>query len=285
MHSASGEFLSGTRDLTFSFIQKSGNLLGMQELEKKISSILERAGEILLSSEKNWLRDKPYQGPVTSGDVEVEEFMKGELRKILPAAGFLGEEGGEEGEKELRWVLDPVDGTVNYLHSLPHFAISLSLEEKGMPVMGFVYDVWRKELFFARKGEGAFLNGKRIKVSGERELSRSLISTGFPRLPELRERNLRIFCGLLPLVQSLRRLGSASLDLAYVACGRLEGFWEIGLNRWDISAGVLLVKEAGGEVTDFEGETGFLEKRELLATNGKLHGELLSHIQRILSSP
>ncbi len=257
-------------------------MIRIKERKEEIFKILEDAGRILYEESRAKIKVKPCQGPVTQGDLKVERFLKNRLKEICPQAGFLGEEEGEVKEEEWMWVVDPLDGTVNYIHHIPHFAISVSLEKNGVPFCGFIYDVSKKEIFYAIRGEGAFLNGSPIKVSNTQKLEDALLSTGFSRVPKFRERNLEIFAYLLNRTESLRRLGSAALDLAYVACGRLDGFWEVGLNPWDISAGIVLIEEAGGRVTDFKGGRNFNSRREILATNGLLHPFLLKEIGEAL---
>jgi len=215
---------------------------------------------------------------VSETDLKVENFLREVLPPLVPGAGFYGEEGGKQQEREWMWVVDPIDGTSNYIHGIPHFSISISLTYCRESLLGVVYDPAKEEMFAALQGEGAYLNNLPIKVSSCMHLKEALIATGFSQVPEWQKRNLEIFTLLLKKAGSLRRLGSAALDLAYVACGRLDGFWEIGLNPWDISAGVLLVKEAGGKVTDLSGEKNFEKKREILASNTQLHQIMLEEI-------
>ncbi|MCS6892364.1 MAG: inositol monophosphatase family protein [Rhodovarius sp.] len=199
---------------------------------------------------------------VSQADLRAEALLREELSRARPRFAFLMEESGASPEQdwEWRWVVDPLDGTTNFLHGIPHWAISIAIEHR-LPdggselVAGVVYNPPTDELFWAEKGAGAFLNDRRLRVSGRRELREALFATGIPfasvpRKPEF----LAILSRIMPQVAGVRRFGSAALDLAWVAAGRYDGFWELGLNRWDIGAGLLLVREAGGFVTDPEGE-------------------------------
>ncbi len=243
--------------------------------EETIKIIKEAGNLILKEASGKKVYFKREKDPVTSVDLAVEEFLKERLLKLLPEVAFLGEEG-EKGEvSSSQWIVDPVDGTVNFMRSFPHYSISLALKLEGKIRLGVIYDPIRKEIFHGVEGEGVWLNREEIKVSPLSSLSQALLATGFsPRL-EIQKRNLLYFEKFMEKSQALRRTGCASLDLAYVACGRLEGFWEIGLNPWDMAAGSLLVKLAGGKVTDLEGKNEYLEKGEILATNGKIHEEML----------
>ncbi|MCD6219349.1 inositol monophosphatase [Candidatus Calescamantes bacterium] len=259
------------------------NVRELKNLLSEVRKLVREAGEIACRGKKEKIKDKPLQGPVSETDLEVENFLHNVLTSLIPDSGFYGEERGKGEEKKWMWVVDPIDGTMNYIHEIPHFSISVALTHNGETVLGVVYDPNRKEMFSASLGGGAHLNNFPIKPSSCSSLKDAIIGTGFSKVPDWRKRNLDIFTLLLNKAGSLRRLGSAALDLAYVACGRLDCFWEIGLNPWDISAGVLLVREAGGKVTDLSGEENFEEKREILASNSLLHGIVLKEIQKSLS--
>ena len=216
---------------------------------------------------------------VTSADLRAEQVLHAELARARPTFGFLLEEGGaEEGkDKSRRWVVDPLDGTLNFLHGIPHFSISIALEHDGDIVAGVIYDPLRDELFRAERGGGAYLNDRRLRVSSRSQLSHAVVATGIP----WRERaNQHGYLGQLAAVMEscagVRRLGSAALDLAYVAAGRYEGFWEPALALWDIAAGVLLVREAGGFVSEIDGGAGVLASGNVLAANSRLYERLLS---------
>jgi myo-inositol-1(or 4)-monophosphatase len=192
---------------------------------------------------------------VSGADRKAEETIRDELMRARPAYGFLAEESGESegGDGINRWIVDPLDGTTNFLHGLPHWAISIALERKGEIVAGVVYDPVKDELYAAEKGGGAFVNDRRLRVSGRRDMSEMLFATGVPFMgsPEL-PRTLKELARLMPRCAGVRRFGTASLDLAYVASGRFDGYWERRINAWDVAAGVLLVREAGGIVRDID---------------------------------
>lgn len=218
---------------------------------------------------------------VTIADKQAEAAIIGKISGAFPDHAFLGEESGaSEGDKyEYRWVIDPLDGTTNYAHSLPIFSISIGLEYRGKMIMGLVVDVTRNEWFFAQKGGGAFLNGRRIHVSKAKRLAESLILTGFPhdRRRDI-DHFMKILGGMLMRTQGVLRLGSAAIDLCQVACGRSEAFWEESLQPWDVAAGMLIVQEAGGRVTDLQGKRSKILDLDFVATNGLIHRELLATI-------
>ena len=199
------------------------------------------------------------------------------MAKARPRFGFLLEEGGkiEGADTSNRWIIDPLDGTTNFLHGIPHFSISIALERDGEPVAGVIYEPITDQMFWAEKGQGAYLNGRRIRVSARRRLEESLFATGIPFAGKQdHDRFLSQLKAVMAVSAGVRRFGSAALDLAYVAAGRYEGFWEFGLHPWDIAAGIVLVREAGGFVTDIGGG-GMMESGEILAANDSLHGPLL----------
>lgn len=217
-----------------------------------------------------------HQDLVTESDRVAEARILARIREAFPDHAILSEERPEERSRSpFRWVIDPIDGTTNYAHGVPFYSISIALERDDALIAGVVYDPDRGELFAALGGRGATLNGHPIAVSAEAELKRGVLATGFPHVAELRELNLRYFERLIPAAQGLRRLGSAALSLAYVACGRLDGYWDLDLNRWDLAAGVLLVSEAGGRVSDLDGRDLAPDGRRLVASNGGVHDELV----------
>lgn len=211
---------------------------------------------------------------VSEVDRQAEQEIVNVLRKAFPSHSFLGEEGGRHGgpKGEFVWVIDPLDGTTNFLHGFPQFAVSIALLHKGRIECGVIYDPLRQELFTAKRGGGATLENRRLRVSKQKGFQGALLGTGFP-FKEQRHNDayFGMFRELMKDTAGIRRAGSAALDLAYVACGRLDGFWEIGLMPWDMAAGVLLIQEAGGIVTDFEGGDKFLETGNVLTANPKLH--------------
>ncbi len=223
---------------------------------------------------------------VTVADRTVEKLIRERLTEAFPTHGIYGEEGTRERlDQEFRWYVDPLDGTTNFAHSVPHFAVSLGLEQRpkglaededGTLVSAVLYDPMRDELYLAERGRGAYLNGKQLHVSETAKLSESLVATGFPSKKRHESPNIHFYQEFTLRSHGARRMGSAALDLAYVAAGRFESFWEFNLNPWDTAAGILLVEEAGGVVTDFSGQKYRLDSREILASNGKIQAELLT---------
>jgi myo-inositol-1(or 4)-monophosphatase len=214
---------------------------------------------------------------VTEADRQSEEIIVRALRKSFPSDDILTEESeNARTTSNRRWIVDPLDGTTNYTHRFPVWCVSIAFERKGIIEVGVVYDPNRKELFTARRGRGAFLNGSRINVSQQRDLSKSLLVTGFPYDVHTSEQdNLGLFGKFIKQAQAVRRSGSAAVDLVYVACGRFDGFWEMKLSPWDTAAASLVVAEAGGKVTDFSGKSFSCYDRECLASNGKIHRAML----------
>ncbi len=216
---------------------------------------------------------------VTEYDRRTEAYVRAEIARRFPEHAWLGEEtgGGGSAAATYRWVVDPLDGTTNFAHGYPFFAVSIALEENGQRALGVVYDPLRDECFAAARGAGATLNGVPIAVSRVARLEQALAATGFPYdVHERPEDTLSVFAPFLARVQGIRRDGSAALNLAYVACGRFDAFWETKLHPWDVAAAALLVEEAGGRVTDFAGGPMPFDAFEVAASNGVLHPELLS---------
>lgn len=214
---------------------------------------------------------------VTEADRESERTILDLLRRRAPGAAVLAEESGErEGDTARRFLVDPLDGTTNFAHGYPFFSVSIGFERDSELVLGVVYDPLREELFTAERGEGAFLNGRRLHVSGEKRLSRSLLVTGFPYdLKDDLSGSLRLFERFMGEVRAIRRAGSAALDLCYVAAGRVDAFWEEKLSPWDMAAGAVLVREAGGRVTDFAGGPFDCYGKEIVASNSLLHPSMV----------
>lgn len=210
---------------------------------------------------------------VSRADKEAERIIKEELRGARPNYGWLGEETGEDAGEDptRRWIVDPLDGTTNFLHGLPHWAISIALEHKGEVVAAVIYDAAKDEMYTAEKGDGAFMNNQRIRVSGRRQMIESIFATGVPfggrgTLPA----TLADLGRLMPVCAGVRRFGAAALDLAYVAAGRFDGYWERGINAWDVAAGILLVKEAGGFVESIKVEQNPVTSGNIVACNAAL---------------
>ncbi len=232
---------------------------------------------------------KAHNDFVTEVDRQAEATVIDVLRAAYPDHGILAEESGSHGaDHEYRWYIDPLDGTTNFLHGFPQFAVSIALEHKGRIEQAVVYDPLKQDLFTASRGRGAQLNGKRIRVAGLRALDQALVGTGFPvKHREHIERYCAQFRAVLERTAGLRRAGAASLDLAYVACGRLDAFWELGLSPWDMAAGALLVEEAGGLVCDLAGGDRWLFGGEIACSNPKLLKPLLQalHTEAVTPAP
>jgi len=215
---------------------------------------------------------------VTASDKRVEKILIEELQKARPKYSILSEEVGEiNNDKSFKWIIDPIDGTANFLHSIPHFAISIGLEHNGEIICGIIYDPIKDEMFSAEKGNGAYLNNQRLRVSSRSKLKDCMIFTGGPNF-ESKEKDLSTkeynnFSS--QVLVPIRKMGSAALDMAYVSAGRCDGFWQRNLNYWDIAAGIILVKEAGGFVTDFNGNHNFIQNKTILVTNSRINDEMI----------
>jgi len=219
---------------------------------------------------------------VTQVDREAEAIIIADIRKAYPNHAILAEESGAAGDSEYRWIIDPLDGTTNYLHGFPQFCVSIALEHRGRLDQGVVFDPLRQELFVASRGAGARLNDRRIRVSRQSGLEGSLLGTGFPfRGAYDLDTYLETMRALVPKSAGVRRAGAAALDLAYVAAGRLDGFWEFGLEPWDMAAGVLLIREAGGLVTDADGDERYMESGNILTGTPRVLRELVKNITPI----
>jgi len=219
---------------------------------------------------------KGEQDLVTEADRASEQLIIERLRSHFPTHGIVAEESGRhESPSEYRWYVDPLDGTTNFAHSFPAYNVTLGLEKAGEMICGVTFDPTRNELFTAERGSGAYLNNRRIAVSAAPRVEEALMCTGFPSRRRHENINVHFFYQLSIMTHGIRRTGSAAIDLAYVACGRLDGFWEFGLNPWDMAAGVLLVEEAGGRVSSMKGARARLDGPHLLATNGKIHEPVL----------
>jgi myo-inositol-1(or 4)-monophosphatase len=262
-----------------------------------------KASEIAQRLQERKLREFLAQGVATEykGDVDlvtvadrtVEAFLQDALLTAFPSHGIYGEEGTRDRlDAEFRWYIDPLDGTTNFAHGFPHFCVSMGLEHRtpglapehdGPIVAGVIYDPTRDELFVSERGKGAFLNGKPIHVSSVPELGEALVATGFPSRKRHENPNIHFYQEFTLRSHGVRRAGSAALDLAYIACGRMDAFWEFNLNPWDTAAGFLLVEEAGGMVTGFDGAYRRLDSREILASNQHIHHEMLAFFADIFA--
>lgn len=272
--------------------------LNLNRICKEVCSLAEETGEFIERQRKKissaYVEIKSKNNFVTFVDKESEKRLVKGLKKILPEAGFITEEATIRTErKKYTWIIDPLDGTTNFIHGVPCYCISIGLYaslasphlrkkgERGDVILGVIYEPNSKELFYATKNGGAFLSGKRISVTRTKTLSDSLIITGFPTYDYSRMNEyIKLFRHLMANTHGLRRLGSAALDLAWVACGRFDCFYEYSLNAWDVAAGALIVEEAGGRISDFSGGSNFLFGKEIIASNGKVHNEMLKAVRK-----
>jgi myo-inositol-1(or 4)-monophosphatase len=261
-------------------------MISLAQLEKQVVELSEEVGDFIYKESRNFDKSRVemktgFNNLVSYVDKESERILVAALQKMLPGSGFIGEEGTAiEGSNDYQWIIDPLDGTTNFTHCLPPFAISIGLAHKGKIVLGIVYEVNLKECFHGSIDTGAFCNGKVMRVSPVTSLNDGLLATGFPyNMTEKTEQHMQIIRKFLLETHGVRRLGSAAVDLAYVACGRLEGFFEYNLNPWDVAAGTFLVQTAGGIVTDFKNGSNFLYGGELCAANAGVHAEMLGVIR------
>lgn len=269
-----------------------GRDLQLVQISEQISKIARQTGDFIRQQNRLFTREqieyKGYNNLVSYVDKEAEKQLVEALHQLLPEAGFITEEGttGQMADRTaLNWIIDPLDGTANFMHKLPIFSVSIGLAEGKTPIAGVVYDVMRDECFHASAGGGAWCTGasgtaEQIHVSPATQLQESMVATGFPYASMDRiERYLAILASLMLRTHGLRRMGSAAIDLSYVACGRFEAYYEFNLNCWDMAAGVLLVREAGGIVTDFNGGDEFLFRGDILA-GCAMQPELLAIIEQ-----
>ena len=261
------------------------NTMELINITEAAITLIREVGKYIRSEAKkfdyNLVEEKGLNDLVSYVDKTAEQLLVDGLSKILPEAGFITEEGTAGHSSELyKWIIDPLDGTTNFTHGLPVYAISVALMERDELIAGIVYEINKDEMFHATKNGGAWLNNDRISVSGRAKLSESLLATGFPYYNfDQMEAYLKVLNEFMQTTHGLRRMGSAAVDLAYVACGRFEGFFEYNLNAWDVAAGCLLVKEAGGDVIDFKTGNNFLFGKEIIA-GGKVIGEMQSVIDK-----
>lgn len=256
------------------------------KITNQVTEVAKQAGDFIRQERKTFDPDKiEYKGLndlVSYVDKTAEKIIVEGLRKILPEAGFITEEKTTTtlGER-YNWIIDPLDGTTNFIHGLPAFSVSIALKEYDELVLGVVYEINQDECFYAWKDAPAYLNNAEIRVSNNKKVADSLLATGFPYYDFGKQAvYIELFADLMKNCHGLRRIGSAAVDLAYTACGRFDAFYEYNLNAWDIAAGIVIVKQAGGQVVNFKGGDEVLETRELLATNGKITDELLQTIQK-----
>jgi myo-inositol-1(or 4)-monophosphatase len=258
----------------------------LQNITKQVTEVAREAGDFIRQERKNFNADriefKGLNDLVSYVDKTAEQKIVASLEKILPEAGFITEEKTTTkiGER-YNWIIDPLDGTTNFIHGLPVYSVSIALQEYDKLVAGVVYEVNQDECFYASIDTPAYLNGNEIRVSNAPTISDSLLATGFPYYDFSKQQQyINLFTELMKNCHGLRRMGSAAVDLAYTACGRFEAFYEYNLNSWDVAAGVVIVKQAGGDVVNFGGGEEVLHTRELLATNGKITAEMLDMISK-----
>jgi len=262
----------------------------MASLERRVAVDAARAAGQLLKSELAGSRRIAYKGSptnlVTEMDARVEELIVGRLTSVFPDDAVLGEErGASTGRSGRRWIIDPLDGTTNYAHGFPAFGVSIGLESAGRVELGVVYDPNLDELFVGERGRGATVNERPLAVSTTPTLNESLLATGFPyNIRESRDNNLQEYAAFSVRVRAVRRLGSAVLYLAWLASGRLDGYWELRLGPWDVAAGSLLVEEAGGRITNLTGGTLDLDSPSLVASNGRIHEAVLAVLREVRRS-
>ncbi|AQT69319.1 Inositol-1-monophosphatase [Anaerohalosphaera lusitana] len=254
-----------------------------------LKNIMIEAGRVALEQKQRLgevkVDRKSEKDLVTEADVAVEEYLVGQIKERYPDHAIVGEETGEHEGGEYRWIIDPIDGTTSFVHDQPFFSTSVAVEKDGETVLGAVNAPVLGELFMAEKGKGATLNGEAIHVSDRERLIDSVLGTGFACVRQnLEHNNLPYFAEIVTRIRGVRRYGSAAMDLSYVACGRLDGFWELNLQIYDVAAGVLIVQEAGGVVSDFAGgEEG--RPFETLATNGRIHEALSRELMEVQMRP
>lgn len=259
--------------------------MNYEKIALEVEAIAREAGSFIRqkagSIRENDVEHKGLHNYVTAVDKGSEELIVNRLGALIPEAGFLAEEGTENhGSSDLRWIIDPLDGTTNFIHGIPLYSISIALMQGDEIVVGSVYEVNYNESFLAWKEGPALLNRKPIKVSLRNDMHESLLATGFPYYDyNLLDPYLQLFRSFLKNTRGLRRLGSAALDLAWVACGRFDGFYEYGLNPWDVAAGALIVERAGGRNTDFKGTNDYIFGKQILSSNRIIHEALLREIQ------
>jgi myo-inositol-1(or 4)-monophosphatase len=260
--------------------------LNYELLSTQVIAITRLAGNFIRKESMNFSADriehKGLNDLVSYVDKTAEAQLVDNLSKLIPGAGFTTEEDTVNTQgKTYNWIIDPLDGTTNFIHGLPTYSISIALYEEELPVLGIVYEINRAEMFHTYKGGEAYLNNKVIHVSQRNTLGDALLATGFPYYQfDKQPQYMQLLAELMQNTHGLRRIGSAAVDLAYVACGRFEGFFEYNLNSYDVAGGAYLVQQAGGKVMNFSGGDEFINQREILATNGKIDQEILAAIQR-----
>lgn len=261
-------------------------MINYEQICQQVISLAKEAGNFIRQESELFTNAKiEYKGTndmVSYVDKTAEEMIISGLSDLITTAGFIAEENTKSMIAETyNWIIDPLDGTTNFIHGIPTYAVSIALKENDELVIGVVYEIGRDECFYAWKGSKAYLNNKEIRVSASEKVSESLIATGFPYYDFSRnELYIALFTDLIQNCHGLRRIGAASVDLVYTACGRFDAYFEYNLKPWDIAAGILIVKQAGGDIFDFQGGANALKNCDIVATNGKISQELLSKINQ-----
>jgi len=258
--------------------------MNLEEITKQVITLSKEVG-VFIKGEANKLKtsqveEKGVHNLVTYVDKQAEKSLVAGLQKLIPEAGFIAEEDQslKKGER-YNWIVDPLDGTTNFIHSVPLYSISIALTDGDELILGLIYEINLEECFYSWKGADAFLNGKKITVSTKDKLDNSLLATGFPYYDySLLDPYLKLFEDLMKSTRGVRRLGSAAVDLAYVAAGRFEVFYEYGLNPWDVAAGAFLVQQAGGRLCDFKDGNNYVFGKQIVASNGKTHNEFMQKL-------
>lgn len=260
--------------------------MNLDSICEEVITLSRKTGQFILNHSENFDLSKiEYKGVnnlVSYVDKQAETMLVEGLHKILPEAGFITEEGTTSiGRKELNWVIDPLDGTTNFLHALPLYSISIGLLDGNEPILGVIMDLGRNDCYYAHKNSPAYKNGKTIRISQAPRMEDGLLATGFPYMEfDQMKQYLEILTEFMKNTHGLRRLGSAAIDLAYVAHGRFEGYFEYNLHPWDVAGGAIVVKQAGGIVTDFEGDNDYIFGKSIIAASPKVHGQMLEVIKR-----
>jgi myo-inositol-1(or 4)-monophosphatase len=256
-----------------------------EQVIHKVIEVAKQAGAFIREQRKTFTPDKieikGLNDLVSYVDKTAEEIIVAALKDVVPGAGFITEEKtiSKTGER-YNWIIDPLDGTTNFIHGLPVYSVSIALQDYDELILGVVYEINQDECFYAWKGSPAYLNGAEIRVSNTPTINKSLLATGFPYYDFNKQpAYIALFTEFMKSCHGLRRLGSAAVDLAYTACGRVDGYYEYNLNAWDVAAGIVILRQAGGDAVNFKGGDECLECRELLATNGRITGEMLEAIQ------
>ncbi len=261
-------------------------MIDLEIICNRVCDLVRKTGQTINTERNNMsgadISEKGNHNFVTRIDMLAEKLLVDALRKILPDAGFITEEGTASNKSDtFNWIIDPIDGTTNFIHGVPVYSISIALQFQDEIVLGVVYEINAEECFYSWKGAKAFLNGNEIQCSQESIIDKSLLATGFPYTDyNLMDQYMELFKELMGKTSGIRRLGSAAVDLVYVACGRFDGFYEYGLNPWDVAAGTFIAQQAGCINTDFKGGDNFLFGKEMLTAPSSLHGQLLPIIQK-----